>query len=99
MCVHAQSLGGRRSPFSWHCGSCAAGGQRSLSPLSGRERDVFLQNSSSLMLACLVPGERRVAGESISQGRTGTASPLFSGFKFSTFWHCYMKNMGLMGEA
>lgn len=99
VCMRAQSLGGRRSPFPWRHGSCAIWGQRSLSPLSSRERDVFLQNLASLMLAFSVPGERRVAGESISRRRTGTVSPLFSVFKFSTFWLCYVKNMGLMAKT
>lgn len=96
--LHAQSLAGETEPLSLASRRlCRWGSDKS--PLSSRESDVFLQNLASVTLACSVPGERRVAGESISQRRTGTASPLFSVFKFNTFWLCYMKNMGLMAKT
>lgn len=96
--LHAQSLGGETEPLSLASQRrCHWGSDRSL--LSSRESGVFLQNLASLTLACSVPGERRGVGESISQRRTGTASPLFSVFKFNTFWLCYVKNMGLMAKT
>lgn len=92
VCMCAQWSGGRRRPSALLLGIALRG--RGVS----RERDVSLQSSASIALACSVPGERRVAGESTSWRGTGTASPFFSVFKFSAFWLCYMWNRGLMAE-